>query len=355
MYRHVYSALIYPFYHSRFGTGAGAAIRELLSHDHLERGQVKAVEDKKLRSLLVHAHDTVPYYRRLFEECGLDATDASGIADFGKLPRLTKDLIKAHSAELHSNHLTGNRLDPNSTSGSTGSPMHFFTDRRSKRYRRATVVRNRRWIGIRVGDPVVRLWGSPIEQRMATSFRGRVHSAVTRETILSAYSASDSDFERYASYIQSFNPRLLIGYPSVLSQFARFCRDQGKRFPSLTAVIASAETLYDAHRVDIESGLGTEVYNRYGCREVGDIAHEVSGGRGLYVNSDRVFLEIVDDAGDPCRAGVLGQLLVTDLDNFGMPLIRYAIGDLGAWSSDAESILPFPALERVEGRSLLEG
>ncbi len=354
MYRHLYSKLVYPVYHRLTGSGAVDAVRELESHDLFSARALNELEQTKLRNLLNHAREHVPYYQGIIEESGF-AIDALGKPEcFQSLPVLSKAVIREQGERLHSTMLAGNRLDPNSTSGSTGSPMSFFTDRRSKAYRKAAVIRNRRWVGVEVGEPVVHIWGSQIDQKRAEEFRGRIHAIVTRETFLSAYEISDASFLKYIDVLKRSGACLLVGYPSVLSEFARFCGERSIRFPRLRAVIASAEALYDHHRQAIEDNLGVALFNRYGCREVGDIAHEIPGQEGLVVNSDRILVEVVDDKGKPCPPGVQGRILVTDLDNFGMPLIRYDIGDLGSWAppESRSCALPYPILESVEGRSL---
>ena len=354
MYRYLYSKLVYPLYHRVTGSGAVSAVRELEAHDHLSTKELRDLEKTKLRCLLSHAGKHVPYYKDVIEKSGLNIESLAEPAGFSALPELSKATIRQQGERLHSTMLDGNRLDPNSTSGSTGSPMEFFTDLRSKAYRKATVFRNRRWLGIKIGEPVVHIWGSPIDQERAEAFRGRIHAGITRETFLSAYEIGDAEFLKYAEVLKRSGASLLIGYPSVLSEFARFCDSRSIRFPKLRAVIVSAEALYKHHRQVIEEKLDTRLFNRYGCREVGDIAHEIPGQAGLVVNSDRVLVEIVDERGEPCAVGNQGRILVTDLDNYGMPLIRYDIGDSASWapSGEGRGRLPYPVLESVEGRSL---
>lgn len=352
MYQLFYRKVVYPLYHRVIGSGALAAIRELDAHDRLTAEQLQDVTSTKLRTLLLHAAEHVPYYRTLIQENGIDVE--SGQHGIAKIPVLTKDIIRAQQDSLKSLDLSGNRLYPNSTSGSTGSPLHFFTDLRSKTYRKATVIRNRHWLGVNVGDKIVNLWGSPIDQARVAALRGRLHSILTRVKFLSAYSLSDADMQDYAEQIARYRPRLLVGYPSVLSEFARFCERNSIALPALRAIICSAEALFEQQRDIIERIFAAPVFNRYGCREVGDIAHQVPGQQGLVVNSDRIFLEIVDQDGQPCPPGVVGEILVTDLDNFGMPLIRYRIGDSGCWldRADVSTHLPYPVLQAVEGRSM---
>lgn len=355
IYGPIYRRVIYPAYHTMIRDGAVRAARELSAHDALSSTDLRRVEQDRRRRLLAHAFGTVPYYAEVAAKLGVDACSAAEPQVFRHLPALTKQIISDRGPELTSRMLAGNRLDPNSTSGSTGEPLAFFTDLRSKDFRKAVDARNRGWIGVRPGDPVILLWGSSIDHRRSADLRGRIHSLITREQLLSAYSLSDEDMARYAEIIRRFKPRLLIGYPSVMVEFASFCAASTLTFPSVAAIVCSAEALYQDQREIIETALGVRVFNRYGCREVGAVAHETPTSRGLVVNSDRLFVEIVDDAGQACGPGETGELLVTDLDNYGMPFIRYRIGDRGSWSdpdADVAGGLPYPVLSRVEGRSL---
>lgn len=354
MYARLYHGLVYPLYHTLIGSGALEAIRTLEGHDKLTTDELRDVTREKLELLLSEAVTNVPYYRRVFGQHGADAGTLADPARFTKLPTLARETIRDNFDAMQTEVLGNNRLDPNSTSGSSGSPLRFLTDTRSKAWRKAAQIRNNRWIGIEPGDPVAHLWGSAIDEGKAQSLRGLLHGIVTRETFMSAYSASDEDLHRYAGLLNSRKCRLLTGYPSMLARFSRFVAEHEYGFPHLDSVVVSAEVLLEDQRETIEKHLGVPVFNRYGCREVGGIAHEVPGEKGLLVNADRILLEIVDEAGEPCPPGQSGRFLVTDLDNYGMPLIRYEIGDTGSWLDPAKKTgrLPYPVLATVGGRQL---
>ena len=353
VYRWFYSRLIFPVYHGLLRDSAVAAGSELARCDQLDPAAYRALCSAKLDRLMKRTARHVPYYREKMQESGIDISRASGEELLAALLPLTKDIIRAESDRLISGDMEGNRLKPNSTSGSTGSPLRFFTDRRSQIYRAATVTRNRRWLGILPGDPTASLWGSPIDVQHANAACGRAHALITRDMLLSACAMRDSDMADYAARLTRFRPRLLTGYPSVLVEFGNYCAERSIRFESLSAVLCSAEALYLDQRAIIEDRLGVPVFNRYGSREVGDIAQEAPGVEGLLVNADRIHVEIVDEAGSHCAPGVVGHILVTDLSNFGMPLIRYAIGDLAAWGAGPKGVsLPYPVLSCIEGRSL---
>ena len=205
------------------------------------------------------------------------------------------------------------------------------------------------------GEPEVRLWGSPIDIKRKQSLRGQLHSIISREKMLSAYAMDEASLQSYLDFCLRFKPKLLIAYPSALTVFANYVEEQGAKIPSLKAISCSAETLYEHDRENLSRVFGAPVFNRYGCREVGDIANEAPDVDGLIVNSDRLFVEVLDEDGRPCAPGEQGEVVVTDLENYGMPMIRYRIGDLAQWApASARGVdrYPFPILASVDGRTL---
>ena len=188
IYQKLYQSAIYPLYHWLMKDGANAAIREIDRSEHLGRAEVENITLEKLRRLLAHARANVPYYHELLRDFPTTASPAELLDAFQGLPLLSKATINAHIDAMVSEDLEGNGLDSNSTSGSTGEKLIFYTDWRSGAYRKATVRRSQRWLGVMPGEPEVRLWGSPIDVDRKKSLRGRLHSMISRETMLSAYS-----------------------------------------------------------------------------------------------------------------------------------------------------------------------
>lgn len=355
IYQKLYKSAIYPAYHWLRNDGANAAIRELDRNELLDRAALRQVTLRKLQRLLAHATENVPFYRDAFRSFGVTSSLSDLHEAFRSLPLLSKATINENLQSMVSEDLEGNGLDSNSTSGSTGEKLQFYTDWRSGAYRKATVRRSQRWLGVMPGDPEVRLWGSPIDVSRTKSLRGFLHTMVSREKMLSAYAMNESSLSSYLKSCKRFKPKLLIAYPSALSIFAAYLESNNQRIPSLKAISCSAETLYEHDRKYLAKVFGVPVYNRYGCREVGDIANEVPDADGLVVNSDRLFVEVLNDRGEPCASGEQGEVVVTDLENYGMPLIRYRMGDLARWSSETArgaERYPFPMFESVDGRTL---
>jgi phenylacetate-CoA ligase len=352
--RLAYAHIVYPFYHFLKRDGVNEAVVELRQNQWLTQEKIAFMQRQKLERLLVHARQHVPYYQELIDNLGIDPVRTAEPHIFSRLPVLTKKLIRQNQTCLRSTVLAGNRLHANSTSGSTGEPLHFYTDDGITAYLKASVIRNKEWTGWKMSSREACLWGAPIDADKAKALRGRIHAPITGSLFLSAYDLSDPVMDSYISSIMSYRPYLLISYPSILEVFANHCRIKHIRLDSLRAIITSAETLWPHQRDFIETHLQVPIYNRYGCREVGDIAHECGAHNGLHVNADCLFVEIVDGSGRACKPGETGDVLVTSLHNYGMPLIRYAIGDRAAWSP--ANACPcgrgLPLLSVIEGRSM---
>jgi phenylacetate-CoA ligase len=317
--RWLFGDVLYPAYHAVKRDPVMAHIAEMDRNQWLGATQLRALQEEKLDRLLRHATQHVPYYRELSPRALQD------------LPPLTKATIRRESKRLVAQNVPPGELHASRTSGSTGEALYFYTDEKSLDCRKASVVRNKSWTGLRRGDRELLLWGSPIDAARAAQIRGRLHSWLARTRLLSAYNLSRQELGKCLRTIASFRPRLITAYPSVLEELAREYLRGGYPPLGVPAFLTSAETLYPHQRQLFEATFGAPVFNRYGCREVGDIAQECALHDGLHINSDRVLVEVVREDLTPCEPGELGNVLVTDLDNFGMPFIRYAIGDQAAF------------------------
>jgi phenylacetate-CoA ligase len=316
--------------------------------------ELQALQERKLADLLRIARRNVPYYRSLLGNSGEHFSSTHSSHAFDQIPPLTKEVIRRESERLLNEQVDRKRLMASSTSGSTGESTYFKVDERSFSARRAAELRSNEWTGWRLGERSATLWGAPMDQKLAQSMRGRVHSWITRHRFVSSYDLSAEKMDAYLELLGHFQPSLLIGYPGPLETFARHCRDRGAKITSLRAIVSSAETLWPHQREIIEDALDVKVFNRYGCREFGQIAAECEAHSGLHVSIERVLVEVVDDDGRPCAPGEEGRLLVTDLDNVGMPFIRYEIGDRGTWATESECACGrgLPLLQNVAGRTL---
>ncbi|MFO7915434.1 MAG: hypothetical protein R6U43_07060, partial [Candidatus Krumholzibacteriales bacterium] len=216
----------------------------------------------------------------------------------------------------------------------------------------AYIMRGNSWAGWEIGEKQAKFWGSLHDISKTRGLTKKISNWLIKKVlILSSYNMSEEKMFSYQRKLNSYRPQLITGYASALYLFARFIRENNLNIYSPKGIISSAETLYEHQREYIESVFGCDVLNRYGCRETGDIAQECKEKKGLHIYSEHLIVEVVDEDGNPCPPGRMGELVVTDLSNYVFPFIRYKIGDLGALS---DRVCPcgrnLPMLEKVEGR-----
>src|SRR5436305_5484158 len=155
---------------------------------------------------------------------------------------------------------------------------------------------------------------------------------------MNAFAMSPESMRRFIDVLNCKHPRLIVAYAQAIYELARFAEREKLSVAPQRAVLTSAGTLYPFMREKISHVFGCEVYNLYGSREVSDMAWELPGLKGLWAPPWANFIEIVDEKGVPVPAGTEGNIAVTCLTNYAMPLIRYWIGDRGALLPQRETL-----------------
>jgi phenylacetate-CoA ligase len=196
---------------------------------------------------------------------------------------------------------------------------------------------------------VAKVWGNPEYRQHGVKgwLRNRLYD---RAIHLDTLSMTPDAVRRFVATLNRTRPELLFGHAHSVFLLADFVDRHGLKAHKPAGIITTAMVLHDWQRRRIEATFGCPVTNRYGCEEVSLIACECEEHRGLHVNADSVLVEVIRD-GRPAPAGMPGSIVITDLSNFAMPLIRYLIGDVAVLT---ERACPygrgFPMLESIEGR-----
>jgi phenylacetate-CoA ligase len=305
---------------------------------------------QRIRALLEHAYENVPYYRDIMRAAGNDPASVCRLRSLAMLPLLDRSTISRDRNRLRATNIPADRFIPNGTGGSTGEPLRFFDDRAGAGWSNAAVWRSQRWLGVDVGDRCTYLWGANFDLSAYQGFSGSLRSRILNIQMLPAWELSEGTAVEFWQKVVHFRPRLLLAYAGAIYEWARLLGNHRDPIPGLTAIIVSAEILYNEWRSVIEDCFKVPVYNRYGGRDIDLVAQECPARKGLHINSEKVFLEIVRD-GSPVPAGGLGEIVITRLDNFAMPFIRYRCGDLGVMADyPCECGRALPLLQKVEGR-----
>ena len=211
------------------------------------------------------------FTRTVWDDLGLDYRTLHLPEAYRRLPLLSKKDIQQNHSRMLSKKIGPEQVRQNSTSGSTGEALKFANDYNSMGRRMAAGVRYNLWFGIHPGERIATLWGAPMDVGKGKALRGRLHSFFTNSMLLSSYDLDDRTMATYVETLNRFKPALLISYPGPLSVFARYLIEQNLTVPGLKAIVSSAETLFDWQRDIIEQAFACKIYNRYGCREFGNM------------------------------------------------------------------------------------
>lgn len=351
LYASLFRKVLYPAYES------GLRRRDTLRHlRQYERDQwrsadeIEALQWRKLQALIAHCWNHVPFYRTFWGEAGVAAAaDIRDRGDYAKLPLLTKPLIRANlDAMIAPAHRDA--LYFKSTGGSTGEPLRFGYTRESYERRIAVMFRGYGWSGAHLGQRTAYLWGAPVAAPAGFAlFKDRLYHAAFNRRMLNAFDMDERRMAEYADALDRFRPETLVSYVGPLVELARWIEREGRTPHRPQRILGAAEALHPHQRTLLQRVFGAPVYDTYGCREFMLIAAECEARDGLHINADHLHVEFAAglQADDP------SDLILTDLHNYGMPLMRYVNGDLGTPGPARCSCgRGLPLLAKVDGRRL---
>src|SRR3990172_5300720 len=295
------------------------------------------VGNKCLSEILKHCKKNVPYYRNIFNSLGdIEIRKGNPIDIIKKIPPMTKDIIRRHFQDLQSNDLYKRKWYYNTSGGSTGEPTRLIQDREYSSRGEAIAYLHYWLVGHEIGKKMVKLWGSERDiLESSVRIKEKIKNSFWNIKWMNAFRMTPEKMKQYLALLDSSPPDLVLAYAQSIYELALFAERNGFRVAPRRAITTSAGTLYPFMREKIEEVFRCKVFNRYGSREVGDIACEHPGSGGLWVAPWGCYVEIVDEYDNPVPPGVEGDILVTSLINFAMPLIRYKIGDRGVLSPDS--------------------
>ena len=358
LYEPLFRHVLYPAYES------GLRRRKTLAYLHeYERDQWRSADEldalqwRKLQRLIAHCWEHVPFYREWWGQAGVaGAADIRDRDDYARLPLLTKPVIREHFEAMIAPAHRG-ALYFKSTGGSTGEPLRFGYTRESYERRVAVMHRGYGWAGARLGQCTAYLWGAPVAAPAGFQlFKDRLYHAAFNRRMLNAFDMSEQRMAEYADAIDRFRPETIVSYVGPLVELAQWIERNGRSIHRPQRVLGAAEALHAHQRELLQRVFGAPAYDTYGCREVMLIAAECEAHDGLHINTDHLHVEFHRDAAGlqaGQQANSPAELVITDLHNDGMPLMRYLNGDLGTPGGRTCACgRHLPKLAKVDGRKL---
>jgi len=340
-----------PITESIKGWPVSKYLKELEQSQWYSPAELREMQNEKLRGMVRHAYDTVEYYREVFDSLKLTPDDIKSIEDLPKLPILTKDQIRANFPDkMRSRDFDPAKLIIGKSSGSTGEPLKYYLTPREKGFKWACLYRWWRWTGYDFGRKYVNF--TVIAQ---VAFRGIplaewLEKTISRALILQAKDMNAENVGDLVRQIQQFKPILIKGHPSTCYYMARYMADHDIKFEGVKAAICNGETLVPHVRDLIAEQYQCGVWDMYGSEGI-ETAAQCSPNSHHHVTAEAVVTEIVDREGNPVPSGTEGRLIVTALDKWAMPFIRYDTQDAATMSDEVCSCgRGLPLLSSVKGR-----
>jgi len=331
--------LVYPLQEWLMRRPTFSFLEALEKSQWLSRGEIEALQARKLNALLATALEHSPWHARRIAAAGLSGkvkNAACTLEDLRLLPLMDKRDARENVEDIVWRGVPGG-VYKYMTGGSSGEPLIFYFGRERQAADAANRMRAHRWWGVEPGDKELYLWGAPVELNKTDRIK-TLRDRLLNQRLLNAFEMSPTRMDEYCRVIQVWQPACLFGYASSLALLAAHAEARNFRFslPGLKAVFATGEPLYPHQRELVERTYGAPAAVEYGCRDGGYLAHQVPGGQLLQM-SETIILEVLDEAGRPVAPGEAGEVVITNLATSAQPFIRYRTGDQARRGATADS------------------
>jgi phenylacetate-CoA ligase len=321
------------------GSSFISKLKELRRDCLLTEDELILLQKEKLQKLLRYSINNIKYYS------SLRVQSLENELEIKKFPILDKQILFDNQDSLLSQ--PKNKLIKNASSGSTGQQSIVYWSKEEQSINRATQILWWEWAGYRLGDPLLQTGITPNR-----GFVKYIKDKLLNTYYLQAFTHSKEDVVKALRWAQQQEAPVLAGYASSLYVIAKYAIEENIKV-EFKAAVSWGDKLFDHYKSTIYTAFGVNVCETYGSAE-----GLMMGGQkdldNMYLMSSNVFIEIVDDKGNDVKDGELGHVLVTNLNGYAMPLIRYRIGDLAIKMPQTEYPLireyGFPLWKKIIGR-----
>ncbi|MBD3183896.1 hypothetical protein GF312_16550 [Candidatus Poribacteria bacterium] len=328
-------------------------IKELKETQWYSQQKIEEMQLRKLKHLISYAYQHVLYYRNVFDQFGIIPGDIKTFEDYKNIPFLSKEDIQFN----HQRFIADNAKNYNfvTTSGSTGTPLTYPTNGKTKGYHIANMAFARSWWGINSNDKQMLLWGrsgamAEGKKGIINKIKMAVKDRVTNRLRCESYNLNDENLHNHYKKMSKFRPDFIYGFASSVYLFADFIRrkelDMDKF--SLKGIIITSELIFDKERRIIESVFNAPVIDEYGMVEAGIIAYSCPEGT-MHIMDPTIYVERIPVKNS--KNSNIYEIVITPFSNFVAPLIRYKTRDLVNYTDSSCSCgRSFSVLGKLIGR-----
>ena len=293
----------------------------------MEKEELKKLQTRKLKALLRHAYENVPYYHRILRNNGFLPTDFNRVEDMQKIPILKRSSLRLKPDELLTQNLEKRQIVACATTGTTATPLRFYLTKAETPWHVAAELRGYGWAGYKPGDKLVHIRrirpGDVLTRPL-----DRLRRLMLRCKLLNTLNLSEKTLASFSLTLKKFKPDYVLGATGSTNILATFLLQNGTHRIRPRGVFTYGQQLLPHYRKAIEKAFNCKVYDRYGSTEVPQIASQCGSHKGHHVADENVLVEIEKD-GEAAAPGEDGKVLITSLNGYATPFIRYDVGDTG--------------------------
>lgn len=338
----------YLFKYSFGKPGAINAYREAIRNQNLPPELLEELSWNKTLELLNYAYEKVPWYKDRFVSIGLEPGDIKYPEDFINVPVLSRTELAENFERFVSKDLSLRSLKISATGGSTGNPLKIGMDPRGNR-------EVPKW-------QMLSWWGLTPVSNMASIYRGVPVKGIKKMTIdfinwpqktlrLDATNITEENIKLFIRAYNKHNPSVIHGYVGALDVLSDYIIEHKVKLKPPKVIWSTASPISEVQEVKIRRAFDAPVCDQYGCSEIFFVAAECPNKQGLHIFSDSVKVEILNEGNQPVPAGTYGKIVLTNLNDYSFPIIRYENGDMGRLLNKKCSCgLSLPLMDKVKGR-----
>jgi phenylacetate-CoA ligase len=308
--------------------------RAIMNTQWAPPARIRELQELRLRRMMRHAYHHVPYYRDVFGRLRVRPEEIQTLSDLRRLPLLSrKDVSENLYFDLFADNHRKREMVKVTSEGSGADLLVLYVDRMQLEMRLATTLRALGWMGWRFGDRQARLWRQPSDGTRRQKIWQGIEAVLMRRLSIPSDEVWEGNTEDAMERIRRYRPVLVDGSAESLSQFVYHMEGHGTPGFRPGAIASSVEILPDKVRRIAERPFGANVFDRYCTLEFSGIADECEAHSGYHVAAESYIVEVLKD-GRPVSPGERGEVVITDLNSFSVPLIRYRTGDLAVAMDD---------------------
>jgi len=313
----------------------------LMRNQQLEPAELRKLQNKKLRALIKHSYEYVPYYHSLFKEAGLRPDNIRTIDDLDKIPiSKKKDIIDLPLEKNVAANIDLSKCLTLRTSGSTGTPLSVYWEKKAKLI---SYLLNYRW-QLNCGDKIT-------NRQVVIGASWIPSHPFQKMGIFKTKRISEfADLKTQIEQIKKFDPKTMIAFPSCVMILGKEIIEKDIQGIKIHLIFTGGEKLCEYTRELAKEAFDAEIFDGYGSDEVGMISGECVEHAGSHIMSDSVLVEIIRDC-ERVSMKEEGEITVTNLNNYAMPFIRYNLEDIGiSIGEECSCGNCFPLIRITEGR-----